>query len=76
MSFKSEVKKVGVFLKNTAKKVGVVLKKIFTSQKFKDSIEYVNKSILQLDKESEKELIKITTEKNTKIEYFFIILSF
>ena len=68
MSFKSEVKKVGLFIKDTAKKIGVVLKKIFSSQKFKDSIEYVNKSILQLDKESEKELIKITTEKIIEAE--------
>ena len=68
MSFKSEVKKVGLFIKDTAKKAGVILKKIFSSQKFKDSIEYVNKSILQLDKESEKELIKITTEKIVEAE--------
>ena len=68
MSFKSEIKKVGLFIKDTAKKIGVVLKKVFSSQKFKDSIEYVNKSILQLDKESEKELIKITTEKIVEAE--------
>lgn len=68
MSFKSEVKKVGLFIKNTAKKAGIILKKIFYSKKFKDSIEYVNKSILQLDKESEKELIKITTEKIIEAE--------
>jgi chemotaxis regulatin CheY-phosphate phosphatase CheZ len=68
MSFKSEIKKVGLFIKDTAKKIGVVLKKVFSSQKFKDSIAYVNKSILQLDKESEKELIKITTEKIVEAE--------
>ena len=68
MSFKSEIKKVGLFLKDTAKQIAVVLQTVFSSQKFKDSIAYVNKSILQLDKESEKELIKITTEKIIEAE--------
>lgn len=68
MSFKSELKKVSTFLKNLAKKIGVTLKKIFTSQKFKDSVEYVNQSILNLDKESEKELIRITSEKIVEVE--------
>ena len=68
MSFKSELKKFGEFIKELAKKINVKLKRIFTSKKFKDSAEYVAKKIINIDDGSRKQLEKIVVENIITVE--------